>query len=198
MKTVTLKGARSGTTICLLGTTLVLLLFSFALFGQGNFGRILGRVTDPTGAVLPGATINILDTQRGLARTVTTDEAGQYNAPALNPGKYTVRVATKPITEVSEPPAYLGTLVAFIGQRKDRVVVSLCQRIAMAAVFTRTFDIRGDDARSATAPGRPLPVVHAGPARAASLMRPACFGADRRCEATAGARSWHNPLGRRP
>src|SRR6267143_1927793 len=92
MKTVTLRRARSGITMCLLGTTLVLLLFSFALFGQGNFGRILGRVTDPTGAVLPGATINILDTQRGLARTVTTDEAGQYNAPALNPGKYTVRV----------------------------------------------------------------------------------------------------------
>ncbi len=92
MKTVTLKRARSRTTMCLLDTTLVLLLFSFALFGQGNFGRILGRVTDPTGAVLPGATINILDTQRGLARTVTTDEAGQYNAPALNPGTYTVRV----------------------------------------------------------------------------------------------------------
>src|SRR5881409_1691620 len=92
MKTVTLKRARSGITMCLLGTTLVLLLFSLALFGQGNFGRILGRVTDPTGAVLPGATLNILDTQRGLARTVTTDEAGQYNAPALNPGTYTVRV----------------------------------------------------------------------------------------------------------
>src|SRR5437870_159994 len=75
MKTVTLKRARSRTTMCLLGTTLVLLLFSFALFGQGNFGRILGRVTDPTGAVLPGATINILDTQRGLARTLTTNNS---------------------------------------------------------------------------------------------------------------------------
>src|SRR2546426_10539937 len=92
MKTVTLRRARSGITMCLLGTTLVLLLFSLALFGQGNFGRILGRVTDPTGAVLPGATINILDTQRGLARTVTTDEAGEDNAPAPDPGTYTGRV----------------------------------------------------------------------------------------------------------
>src|SRR2546426_7527497 len=89
MKTVTLKRARSRTTMCLLGTTLVLLLFSLALFGQGNFGRILGRVTDPTGAVLPGATLNILDTQRGLARTVTTDEAGQYNAPPPQPRPHT-------------------------------------------------------------------------------------------------------------
>src|SRR2546422_6849344 len=91
MKTVTLRRARPGITMCLLGTTLVLLLFSFALFGQGNFGRILGRVTDPTGAVLPGATINILDTQRGLARTMTTDEAGRDNAPPPNTGQNTVR-----------------------------------------------------------------------------------------------------------
>src|SRR5258705_8430602 len=93
MKTVTLRRARSGITMCLLGTTLVLLLFSFALFGQGNFGRILGRVTDPTGAVLPGATINIVDTQRGLARTVTTDEAGEDKPPPPKPGTQTVRVA---------------------------------------------------------------------------------------------------------
>src|SRR2546426_6922555 len=77
---------------CVFSTTLVVLLFSFALSAQGNFGRILGSVKDPTGAVLPGATVNIIDTQRGLARTVTSDEAGLYNAPTLTPGTYTVRV----------------------------------------------------------------------------------------------------------
>src|SRR6266516_1895721 len=77
---------------CVFCTTLVVLLFSFALSAQGNFGRILGSVKDPTGAVLPGATVNFIDTQRGLARTVTTDEAGLYNAPTLIPGTYTVRV----------------------------------------------------------------------------------------------------------
>src|SRR6266581_1635307 len=76
----------------LFSTTLVVLFFSFALSAQGNFGRILGSVKDPTGAVLPGATVNIIDTQRGLARTVTSDEAGLYNAPTLTPGTYTVRV----------------------------------------------------------------------------------------------------------
>jgi len=77
---------------CVFSTTLVVLFFSFALSAQGNFGRILGSVKDPTGAVLPGATVNIIDTQRGLARTVTSDEAGLYNAPTLTPGTYTVRV----------------------------------------------------------------------------------------------------------
>src|SRR2546427_3012882 len=81
---------RSRMTTCLFSTTLVVLLFSVALIAQGNFGRILGSVKDPTGAVLPGATVNIIDTQRGLARTVTTDEAGLYNAPPLISGTYTV------------------------------------------------------------------------------------------------------------
>src|SRR5437667_2433922 len=83
---------KTGVTPCVLITTLVVLLSSLAVFAQGNFGRILGRVTDPTGAVLPGASISIIDTQRGLARTVNTDEAGQYSAPSLIPGTYTVRV----------------------------------------------------------------------------------------------------------
>src|SRR5437667_12348584 len=82
---------RSRMTTCVLSTTLVVLLFCFALFAQANFGRILGAVTDPTGAVLPGARVSILDTQRAPARTVTTDEAGQYNAPALMPGRWTFR-----------------------------------------------------------------------------------------------------------
>jgi hypothetical protein len=67
-------------------------LLSLALLGQGSFGRILGTVTDQTGAVLPGAKVSIIDTQRGLARSLTTDEAGEYNAPNLIPGTYTVRV----------------------------------------------------------------------------------------------------------
>src|SRR5215831_19110725 len=89
MTSVTLKPRITGRVLI---TTLVVLVWSLALFAQGNFGRILGRVTDPTGAVLPGATISIIDKDRGLARTVTTDEAGQYNAPTLIPGTYTVRV----------------------------------------------------------------------------------------------------------
>src|SRR5262249_58929812 len=86
MISVTVK---PGATRWVLITTLVVLLSALALFAQGNFGRILGSVKDPTGAVLPGATVSVVDTQRGLARTVTTDEAGLFNAPTLTPGTYT-------------------------------------------------------------------------------------------------------------
>src|SRR3989454_4797989 len=78
-------------TSCLFSTTLVVLFFSFALLAQGNFGRILGSVKDSTGAVIPGATVSIIDKDRGPARTLTTEEAGLYNAPNLIPGTYTVR-----------------------------------------------------------------------------------------------------------
>src|SRR6202171_1219119 len=92
MKTVTLQKTRARTIMCVLGTILGVLLFSLALFAQANFGRILGTVTDQTGAVLTGATVSIIDTERGLARSLTTDQAGEYNAPTLIPGTYTVRV----------------------------------------------------------------------------------------------------------
>jgi hypothetical protein len=91
MKSVTLKMIRA-TAACVLGTSMALLFFSLPLFAQGNFGRILGTVTDQTGAVLPGATVIVTDTERGVARTLITDAAGEYNAPTLIPGTYAVRV----------------------------------------------------------------------------------------------------------
>src|SRR5579864_1364558 len=92
MKSVTLKTARARAIMCVLGTILGVFVSSLALFAQGNLGRILGTVTDPSGAVIAGAKVSVIDTQRGLPRTLTTDQAGEYNAPNLIPGEYTVRV----------------------------------------------------------------------------------------------------------
>ncbi len=71
------------------------LLLCLPAFAQGNFGRILGAVTDQTGGVISGATVTVIDTQRGVSRTLTTDAAGEYNAPTLIPGTYTVRAEAK-------------------------------------------------------------------------------------------------------
>jgi len=79
----------------LLLASLGVLLFSLPLFSQGNFGRILGTVADQTGGVISGATVSIIDKDRGVARTLTTDDAGEYNAPTLIPGTYTVRAEAK-------------------------------------------------------------------------------------------------------
>ena len=79
----------------ILAVTTALLLFSLPLFSQGNAGRILGSVTDQSGGAIVGVTLVITDTQRGLSRTLTTDAAGEYNAPNLIPGTYTVHAEAK-------------------------------------------------------------------------------------------------------
>ena len=56
---------------------------------SGN-GNINGTVTDPSGAVVPGASVIVTDTDTGVARTLTTNSAGAYTAPFLLPGHYEV------------------------------------------------------------------------------------------------------------
>ena len=84
-----------GKAIQLLGCALVILLISVPAFSQGNTGRILGTVFDQSGGTIAGATVSIIDTERGITRTLTTDDAGEYNAPNLTPGNYTVRAEAK-------------------------------------------------------------------------------------------------------
>ena len=57
---------------------LVLALASVCALGQ-NAGAIHGTVTDPSGAVIPGATVRLSNTGSGLARTATSDALGQYS-----------------------------------------------------------------------------------------------------------------------
>jgi len=76
---------------CLLGV----LLLSLPAFSQGSTGRILGTVIDTSGGVVAGATVSVVDVDRGVTRTLTTDDAGAYNAPNLTPGTYTVRAEAK-------------------------------------------------------------------------------------------------------
>src|SRR2546425_6948386 len=76
----------------ILGGCFAIVLVCVALFSQGSTGRILGSITDQTGAVIPGVTVTIRDVDRGTSRTLITDEAGIYNAPNLLPGTYTIRM----------------------------------------------------------------------------------------------------------
>ena len=58
---------------------------------QAPVGTVNGTVTDPTGAILPSATITITNKATSVARTLTANEGGLYSAPALVPGDYEVR-----------------------------------------------------------------------------------------------------------
>ena len=53
---------------------------------------IVGSVTDPTGAAIPGAMVTIASTENGLKRSVRTGDSGRFTFPQLKPGAYAVRV----------------------------------------------------------------------------------------------------------
>ena len=91
----TLRGAWRKNAVQLLGGIFAVLLLCLPAFSQGSFGRILGTVTDQSGGVVAGATVTVVDTERGINRTLTTDDVGAYNAPNLTPGNYMVRVEAK-------------------------------------------------------------------------------------------------------
>jgi hypothetical protein len=85
---------RSTAAFATLGASLMLLA-CLPLLSQTYTGRILGTVTDASGAALKGATVTITDEQRGVTRTLNTDDAGAYVAPNLDPGSYKVRAEAK-------------------------------------------------------------------------------------------------------
>jgi hypothetical protein len=65
-------------------------LCSSALFAQQTLGGITGDVTDPSGSVIPNATVTLVDEQTSLTRTTTTNGAGTYSFVNLPIGSYTV------------------------------------------------------------------------------------------------------------
>jgi hypothetical protein len=67
----------------------LLILAGTAAFAQT--ATILGTVTDPTGSVVPGATITITNTGTDAKRVLQTNTAGSYIAPELPIGPYSVR-----------------------------------------------------------------------------------------------------------
>ena len=71
---------------------LAALLVVFAAQGFAQEATILGTVTDPTGAAVPNATITITNNETGVTRTLPSNGDGQYVAPDLHIGPYTVRV----------------------------------------------------------------------------------------------------------
>jgi hypothetical protein len=74
----------------LLLTTAALLAFPHPANAQAVTGSIEGHVTDPSGAVVPSATVTIRNTDLGTARTIATSRDGAFRASGLISGIYTV------------------------------------------------------------------------------------------------------------
>ncbi len=66
-------------------------LIAFAFVASAQEGTIVGTVSDPSGAVVPNAKVIITNTDKNQTREVTSNESGQFLAPDLGIGHYTVK-----------------------------------------------------------------------------------------------------------
>ncbi len=72
---------------------LAILLLATSLIAQTFRGTVLGTVTDPSGAVVPGAKVSVKNVNTGLERTTQTSADGSYAVTELPIGLYTVTVS---------------------------------------------------------------------------------------------------------
>jgi hypothetical protein len=123
--------ARARHAVRILGGVVAVLLLSLPTFSQGNFGRIMGTVTDQSGGVVANATVSVVDTERNVSRTMSTDDAGEYNAPNLIPSTYMVRAEAKGFKRIERQGIELGVgkeirvdLIVQPGQQEQTVTVT--------------------------------------------------------------------------
>jgi len=84
----------------------------------GATAEIKGKITDPTGAVVAGATITATDADKGISRTVSSDEQGEYRLLSLPPGNYLLKVEAKGFAALA-----LGGVQVTVGQTLDKDLV---------------------------------------------------------------------------
>jgi hypothetical protein len=113
--------------------------------GQAAPGRISGRVTDGSGAALPGVTVTVKATALATPAAALTDGVGQYLSPALPPGTYSVTF---------ELSGFESRTVPLVQLRAGEVFI-LDRQLALAAV-SETVDVVAPAPRE-PAPPRPEP-----------------------------------------
>ena len=111
---------------------LLLSLFSFCqvsmVLAQATTS-LGGRVTDSSGAIIPGATVKLTLTTTGATRINTTDNSGEYQFSQLTPGRYTLTVnaagfaaAEKTNMQNAVPRQRLAMEIVVIGAENRKLV----------------------------------------------------------------------------
>jgi Carboxypeptidase regulatory-like domain/TonB dependent receptor len=89
-----MKSGRSQSPAFIFVAPLLLLTLTGSLPAQTSSGTLRGRVTDPTGAVIPQATVTATG-GKGQKATAITNNQGSYELKGLSPGSYTVETVAK-------------------------------------------------------------------------------------------------------
>ena len=78
--------------MCVLGIALGFDPFVVPLTAQTLYGSVVGNITDPSSAAVPGAIVTLVNTETGFNRKVTAGDGGAYSVPDLQAGRYDVSI----------------------------------------------------------------------------------------------------------
>jgi hypothetical protein len=81
-----------------------LLLFQAHAFCQLSTASLNGIIHDPTGAIIPNATVTLRNVDTPVENTTTANDAGAYNFVSIAPGRYTLSVSATGFAQQEVPP----------------------------------------------------------------------------------------------
>ena len=91
MSSSVLRNTRCASHRCCILQVLAWASFSVCAWSQTQLATVFGTITDPSGAVVPGANVTIANPSTGLRRSTLTDTAGLYRFAGLPTGNYSLR-----------------------------------------------------------------------------------------------------------
>ena len=119
-------------------------------FGQGATSLMSGTVTDPTGAAVPGAEVQAVQTDTNLVLKVTTNDQGAFAIPSVPAGPYRITVAkpgfkTATLTNIQVESAVPATvnIKLEVGQASESVTVTAGAEIVQATSAEVTSTLTG-------------------------------------------------------
>jgi len=138
-----------------------------AIFAQsGSTAALTGRITDPTGAVLPGVTVTATAIATNQTRMVISAEDGVYSIPLLEPGMYRVRFTLSGFktSEVAGITLAVTETVKLdhaleIGAQSEQVTVEAAAEVLQTATSTLGTTVTGTSITNLPLPARNFTAV---------------------------------------
>lgn len=101
------------------------------LLAQTPTATVVGRVTDPTGGVIAGVRITVTSLETNIARTTTSNQAGDFTVPFLNPGRYSMegsaagfRTYRRPEIDLAVEQSFRVDIRMEVGTVNDSVTIT--------------------------------------------------------------------------
>lgn len=115
----------------ILFAVLALCISVITITAQSTTGKLIGTIVDPSGAVIPGASVSVTDKQTGKAKTVTASGDGTFEISQLEFGTYSVNITvagykafTADNIKIDASREYSLTAQMEIGQPSESVTVT--------------------------------------------------------------------------